>query len=433
MAVHHPHPHDDAHPHDHEQDSGPVAFSDPAHESLSNALRSGFNLLRVAMIVLLVAYVASGWFQVNPGEQGVIVRFGSLRENTGGDRVEESPYVFGPGTHPSFPDPIDEKIRVSGNIARLNIETFMFTRQDNDRGKPLAEIVPSRERLNPASEGTMITGDRALCHGYWTLEYRIENAEKFVRSIGDSLEAAGPLLRCIAESAIIQTVAGLTVETVLRTEAEAQSAAFVAAVQRRINDELTRLGAGITVNKVTADTIEPGAVRDAFLRVTRAKSDREAAITRAIEERTRILSEVAGSEAKYSSLLAAIEQYGAAQTAGADEERLDALRDEIDGQLQAADGTVAVRLRDAGTTATSTREKISGEYDRFVSYRNAYRRQPKLTITRLWTEMREAILKSKRNEVFYIPDTDEIEIITNRDPAKALEADRERFRARAGG
>lgn len=432
MAVHHHHDHTHAHDHD-ENGGGPPVFTDPAHESLSNALRAGFNLLRLVMIVLLVAYVASGWFQVNPGEQGVIVRFGSPRENRGADASEESPFVFGPGTHFSFPDPIDEKIRVSGNIEHLDVATFMFPRNDNDKGKQLAQIVPSRDRLNPASDGTMITGDRSLCHGFWTVEYRVENAEQFVRNIGDSVEAAKPILQCIAEAAIIDTVAGLTIETVLRTESDAQAAAFVGAVERRINDELRKIGAGLTVNKVTADTIEPGAVRDAFLKVTNAKSDREKAITKAIEERTRLLSEVAGSEAKYTALLSAIDQYGAAQTAGADDARLVALRDEIDRQLEAADGTVAVRLRDANTEATAIREKFSGEYDQFVSYRNAYQRQPILTATRLWTEMREVILRSKRNEIFFVPDAGEIEIITNRDASKQLEADRERVRKLRGG
>ena len=47
---------------------------------------------------------------------------------------------------------------------------------------------------------------------------------------------------------------------------------------------------------------------------------------------------------------------------------------------------------------------------------------------RLWLQMIEPVLTSKGNEIFFVPNSDEVEIIVNRDPRRLLEAERERYR-----
>ena len=96
MAHQHDHPgHDHDHPHEHAPEA--LTFSDPAQESLSQALRAGFNVLRVLMIVLLVAYIMSGWFEVGTGQQGLIVGWGKLRLNEGGESANKGTPIFDSG------------------------------------------------------------------------------------------------------------------------------------------------------------------------------------------------------------------------------------------------------------------------------------------------------------------------------------------------
>jgi len=87
-----------------------------------------------------------------------------------------------------------------------------------------------------------------------------------------------------------------------------------------------------------------------------------------------------------------------------------------------------VLLRDAQSQANATREQISREYEEFVNYLEQYRGSPQVTALRLWLQMIEPVLTSKGNEIFFVPQGDEIEIIVNRDPRRLLEAERERYR-----
>ena len=51
---------------------------DPANQSLAEALRKSFRILKLLMLVLVVLYFLSGWFSVKPGDVGVILRFGRI-------------------------------------------------------------------------------------------------------------------------------------------------------------------------------------------------------------------------------------------------------------------------------------------------------------------------------------------------------------------
>jgi hypothetical protein len=69
-----------------------------------------------------------------------------------------------------------------------------------------------------------------------------------------------------------------------------------------------------------------------------------------------------------------------------------------------------------------------------LSYREQYLKYPAVTSMRLWVQMRAAIMASKFNELFFIPDSGPIEIIVNRDEQKLIERDRERYqKSRFGG
>lgn len=445
MAANDPHDHDHGHDHAHghyhpPEGEGPLRFSDPAQESLSQALRAGFNVLRVIMIVLLVAYFASGWFQVPPGDQGLIVRLGKLRDN---DRAG-SPYagtpVFGPGWHFALPDPLDEKLLLPGQSRYMYIDSFLVSRDRGEHGKPLgvktlSELVAGRNpQLTPGADGFMISGDRNISHGFFAVEYRIVDAARFVRSIGDEPADLEPVLRPLAENAVLRAVAGRRVEEVLKFGAAGDSGSNVVAedIRSRLQAELDRLEAGVSVVKVAADTIEPGPVRMAFVNVSNAENERQKLIKEAEQQRDQILGGTVGSRERYQKLLATIEELGAAQATGADEPRIAELRMRIDAQLEQAQGEVAAVLGRAQTRATAQLETMRRQFEEFQFYRDAHRKNPELTVVRLWVRMRDAVLGSKQNEIFYVPQSGVIEILANRDPQRLIDAEKERYKGRFG-
>ena len=74
---------------------------DPANQSLSDALRMSFKVLKLVMFILVIAFLFSGVMIVDQREVAVISRFGRL---TGEPRE--------PGFRLAWPYPIDEQIRV---------------------------------------------------------------------------------------------------------------------------------------------------------------------------------------------------------------------------------------------------------------------------------------------------------------------------------
>lgn len=414
----------------------PFAGGDPAQESLSQALRAGFNVLRVIIFMLLALYCVSGVFQVNPGQQGLIARFGRLLLNESPDSDYLGRPIFSEGWHFALPDPFDQKIRISGEIYKTRILSFCFPLDSRQLSQELnqlnlGEIVPFLDSLKPGVHGAMLSGDRNLSYGLYAIEYKIDDAAAFVQNIGESPLVFEPILRRLAENVIVRTVAGIPVERIIRTQTDELEGDFTRTIKRRLKEDLDKLNAGVSVVNVEAKTIEPGKVRAAFLEVVKAKSDLQRDKDEARQEANRLLSEAAGPG--YERLLAAIDQYGAAQTTLADAARLHELRQNVDAELARAEGRVASRLRQAGSRANEIREGVRREYEMFTNYRDLYRRYPELTAVRLWVRMREAILSSADNEIFFVPDAGEIEIITNRDIQRQIDADirryQERFRA----
>jgi regulator of protease activity HflC (stomatin/prohibitin superfamily) len=221
---------------------------------------------------------------------------------------------------------------------------------------------------------------------------------------------------------VLREVSYRKVEEVTRTKRDI----VAEAVRNRLQRELDELDLGVTIVKVTANTIVPPQVAAAFDDVAKAENEKKAQEDAARQRATEVLNQTAGPQ--YAELLEQIRAYGAAQLAGADAERLAELRHDIDDTLTRCQGLVAVRLRDAQAKANTEREQLEAKYHEFVQRLEQYRAYPRQTLINLWTEMRREVLASKQNEIFWVPETDFVDVIVNRDPNRAMEAERERLR-----
>jgi membrane protease subunit HflK len=91
---------------------------DAAGKSLSEALRVSFIILKMIMIVLVIAFFASGIRTVGSDEKALVLRLGRIR-GVGEKRV------LGPGAHWVFPYPIDEIVRIPVEKSlTLDIDSF---------------------------------------------------------------------------------------------------------------------------------------------------------------------------------------------------------------------------------------------------------------------------------------------------------------------
>lgn len=377
---------------------------DPAQESLVGALHTGFAILRILIVVLLLAYIASGSLRVDAGEQGLIIRLGRLVTNP-----ETQSAVFGQGWRWALPDPFDEKIRLPGRTATLVIETFSFARPPTDAGKPLSASEIYKDALQPGIDGAMLTGDKNLSHGIWRIEYRVADGEQYVRNVGENLDAVRPVLQRIAENTIIRVVAGRRFEDVTRGDV----GAVAGAVRDRLRAALEPYKLGVEIVTVTADTAEPPSVRNAYRAVLDAENQMRAAEDDARREATQRLHEAAGPQ--YGPVLEAIRGYGALQATDASEDQLAEARAAVDGALVDAGGQVATRLRTAAAQADETRAAIEAEYNLFREWLEQYRLNPGIVRLELWNMMRQVVI-GQAAEVFQVPNAQRIEILINRDP-----------------
>lgn len=394
----------------------PGPSSDPAQEALIRALRASFNILRVLMVVLVVLYVLSGLFRVEPGQQGLVSRFGQLRTTVRDGSVTP---VFAPGWHAALPDPFDTKYTLTGQLQGIKVTTFMFAHPQAATEKDLSRIVGQSGTLTPGLDGAMFTGDRNLSHGRWEVEYTIDDAALFIQNVGNTPAAFESLLQRLTETAVVREVSGRTVEQVTRTALDAVRQG----VRRRLQAALDELETGVQVAQVVALTIEPGPVRPAFLDVMRAESERLSLQERAEEEAAEILNQAAGG--RHRDLIDLITAYGDAQLQGADEADLDRHRSAIDAMLTRARregaGQVAVKLSAAEARADQINESLRSEYEQFRHYRAQSEAQPRITPLALWVQMRQRILSNRLNEIFFVPDAQEIEVHIKSDEQRKIE------------
>jgi regulator of protease activity HflC (stomatin/prohibitin superfamily) len=312
---------------------------------------------------------------------------------------------------------------------RIEIDAFLFRRRAEDiaAGKRLDEVEPLSNRLQPGQDGEMLTGDKNFAHGLWSVEYVIDNAYYYVRNVGERSQDGEPLLRRLAENAIVRSVASRRAEELLK----GALGPVTDEVQGRLQKELTSLGTGLLVNKVGVEMVWPRQVRQAFDNVEAAASERQKLQSQAAQTRTEILNQAAGEA--YERILAQIDAYGLAQAQRASPQELATLRTSVDAELERAGGKVAVMLRGAQSRKNQIRENVRLEYEQFRYYLNLYKRDPQVTMIRLWSDMREAVQRSKTNEFFVLPQIgDEIWITISRDPNRAIQRDLERYRSGAG-
>jgi modulator of FtsH protease HflK len=393
---------------------------DPAQQSLAEALRVSFAILKVAMIAVLVAYAFSGTFSVGSNEVALRLRFGDY-VGPPGERVLER------GTYLAAPFPIEQVIKIDTRPMTLSLnEEFWYETGLGDQGKTRDQIRNSRARpLNPVRDGSLITGDMNIVHARWTVTYRVAEPVAFVTNVGER-ELGEEIVRCAAQQGIVQAIAQLPADDLLKGIVNREVAAGIA--QRRLTDMAT----GLVIDQFTLDKVSaPVSVMASFDAVTTAETDRSQRIVAAQQERARILGETAGEASE--KLLALLERFERAGDAGSAEEVAAAER-EIDGALLdlrvndvSVGGEVAKVINAAKTYRTQVVERLKGDSETFRRLLPQYERNPRIILSRLWEDAREQILTGDVETFYTVPG--KLELQLNRDPAIQQERQKQQVKA----
>lgn len=194
---------------------------------------------------VLIAWGLTGFYRVQPDEQGVELLFGEYVKTTG------------PGLNYWFPGPIGEV--ATPKVTLTNQLTIGF-RGSADPRNGGARDVPQ--------ESMMLTGDQNIIDTDFIVQWRIADAGNFLFNIRDPETT----VKAAAESAMREVIGQTPLETAM-TEGRAE---IQAKAQQLLQQVLDSYGAGIAVLDVKLLKADPPAeVIDAFNDVQRARQDKE--------------------------------------------------------------------------------------------------------------------------------------------------------------
>ncbi len=220
--------------------------------------------IKYGLLLLLALWLASGFYQVQPSEEGVVLRFGKYV------------YTTDAGLHYHLPMPIEEVIKVNVTQERsINL------------GSP-----DSRDyRNNAFTESHMLTGDENIVDINLTVVWKIKDAKNYLFSMRSpdetvSVAAQSVLREIVGQSEMQPIITGDRGKVEDETKAELQ----------RVLDEFN---AGITIVRVKLQKADPPReVVDAFNEVQRAKADMERFKNEAEAYRNEVLPKARGHAAQ---------------------------------------------------------------------------------------------------------------------------------------
>ena len=228
---------------------------------------------RIILLVLaaIVIWLGTGFYRVQPSEQGVELLFGKFVQMTT------------PGLNYWFPGPIGQVF--TPDVTNTNITSVGF-RQVGSGGARATNVRDVPE------ESLMLTGDQNIIDIDYQVQWRIKNAAEFLFNIRNPEET----VKLASESAIREIVGQTTLEDALAKQRQ-QVESETHEVLQKILDSY---GAGVFIDSVKMQKVEPPKqVIDAFNDVQRAKQDRERQQNEAQAYANDIIPKAKGESAKW--------------------------------------------------------------------------------------------------------------------------------------
>jgi len=399
---------------------------DPAQQSLADALRLSFGILKIVMIVLAVFFLGSGLFTVDQKQAALVLRFG---RPIGG---VVNPVVYGPGLHVALPYPIDRNIKIDLAKDSLLIESFFFNVPDSQKSRSIDQMASRSGGLQPGVDGMLLSADLNVLHAKWNVEYRVVDPVSYIRNVYvpaglspvEQEGYRGEVVRSAVQNACVRTVAAFRADDIL-------FGSKIDEVQRLIKDQaqrnLDRMGAGIAIDQLLVrEPMPPLQVRDAFLSVLTADQEKQERIEEAIKQSNTILNSAAG--VAYEQLLPLIDDYETARRLD-QLGRAEQLRGQIEESLLTKVGGGAARLiLEARTYYTETVQSIQATVSKFEKLLPEYRRNPEVALIEIWYDTKREVLGGDVEKVYLPAGAKEIRMQMGRNPAVFRQRELEKYR-----
>ena len=283
--------------------SGPQS-SGPRPPDLEDLLRRGQDRLQqllpgghfsgvgivLALLVVVVIWALSGFYQVQSEELGVVLRFGKYQRDAQ------------PGLNYHLPYPI-ERVEFPKAL-RVNTLSIGMTVVDDPtrRGRSMRDV---------PEESLMLTGDENIVDVDFTVLWRIK--PNGVADYLFNIQNAEGTVKAVAESAMREVIGRSEIQPILtgaRTQTEAT-------VQELIQKTLDGYGSGIQITQVQMQKVDPPAqVIDSFRDVQAARADLERKQNEAQTYANQVVPAARGRSAQITQAAEGYKQQAVAEAKG---------------------------------------------------------------------------------------------------------------------
>ena len=297
-------------------------------------------LVRPTLLTAAALWILSGFYTIQPGEVGVIERFGA----------KVMPHEL-PGWHYKLPYPIERLTRMQDQRVRTIEIGFrtIATEVEEEVSEPLAYEWNAQHRMGrferKPDESLMLTGDQNMIEMTAVIHYKLEQPDDFLFQQLNAEET----LQVAAESVVQRIVNSTALDDLLTTrrrDLEQQA-------HDHLNERLTKYQTGARILQVRFQDVHPSVeVVDAFRDVAGA-----------LEEKSR---------------------------------RINAAEGYRNEQVALARGQAGARLSTAEGYSAGRSNRASGDASRFRQFEQGYRAAPGPNATRLYLEAMDEILPGRR-------------------------------------
>jgi membrane protease subunit HflK len=221
-------------------------------------------IVLIALVAVLV-WLASGFYVVDQGNRGVVLRFGQFSE------------VTMPGPHWHLPFPIEQVRKV--NVAAIRTVELGYQPGAGGRNQPVL------------AEALMLTKDENIANVQLAVHYLVSDPENYLFKFRDPDRT----LKEVAESVLREVVGQRTMDFVL-TEGRAE---VIEETRSLLQAVLDRYELGLDVRSVELQDIQPPEeVQGAFADAIRAREDEQRFVNEAHTYANKILPQAKGEAAR---------------------------------------------------------------------------------------------------------------------------------------
>ncbi len=253
----------------------------------------GLGVIGVLIVigVVVIGWLATGFYVVDEGEVGVELVLGEVTDQTP------------PGLNYNWPYPV-------GEVYRPKVELQRETTVGVDEIVSSAGVVRSRD---VPEESLMLTGDENIIDVGFKALWRIKNTREGISDYLFNIQDPALTVKAVAESAMREAVGGSNIDSILTENRVAIQNDVVTLMQTTLDS----YRAGIEVAEVQMQRVDPPAqVIDSFRDVQAARADEERIRNEATAYANRIVPEARGEAARVEEAANAYKDQTIAEATG---------------------------------------------------------------------------------------------------------------------